>query len=172
MGSVDGAGVVEYPPPRNRPGVLHRILIFYPCDLVTAMLKAIVALLAASSSMASDVCGCGPAGAACCNCMFRPLDDKCLFNLGSQWCDKGLSCDGRVCQSPVADSSADACGKLDLMCCDGVCDPGLLCASGSCVDPEGVMDSTPCGLNGAPCCGAYEDCDEDLVCQDEVCMTT
>lgn len=139
---------------------------------MAALLRLAVAALAAFSALAlPDACGCGLPGNACCNCEFRPLDDKCLFNLGSRWCDDRSSCDGRLCVADVADQSSEACGGQGDRCCEGLCDDvAFLCASGTCVDPAGVLEQSNCGVDGAPCCGYYEDCDENLTCVSKVCQ--
>jgi hypothetical protein len=143
------------------------------------MLRAIalMTLILAPRGLLAD-CGadCGTPGGACCNCVFQPLADLCVFDVGARWCGAGSLCDGRVCVAippPVTDSSG--CGVPDAECCPDpvapACGPGLLCASGTCVLEDGVLDSSACGLDGAPCCGAFQDCDEDLVCVDGTCMS-
>jgi hypothetical protein len=133
------------------------------------MLK-LLCLALAVVRIASARVYCGEADAGCCNCVFEPLDDKCLFDVRTRWCNPGLRCDGRACFYPsVVDSGQPRCGGANEGCCEGVCTPGLLCASGTCLDPDGVMDSAPCGLDGSPCCGHYEDCDEDLLCVSKRC---
>lgn len=143
--------------------------------LVMAMaLLATAGAAAAVPETCTCVADCGLPSQPCCTCELRPDDDKCVVFGGAvaDWCLDGASCAAGVCETPdVVDASALGCGDVSEPCCDvSWCAEGLTCASGSCLDVnDAVIDQAPCCVEGAPCFGADKDCDEDLVCVEDVC---